>query len=139
VRTLQIGELNQFMQGILGSLEAAVIVVDRQLVVQVWTPRAHDLWGLRAEETVGQYLLNLDSGMPMTELHPWLRAVVSGQQEAVVGQHVTAVNRRGRSTELRVSVSPLGAEGAPVTGALLLMEDVSGSPEYDGGRASVEG
>jgi two-component system CheB/CheR fusion protein len=139
VRTLQIGELNQFMQGILGSLEAAVIVVDRQLVVQVWTPRAHDLWGLRAEETVGQYLLNLDSGMPMTELHPWLRAVVSGQQEAVVGEHVTAVNRRGRSTDLRVSVSPLGTEGSAVTGALLLMEDVSGSPEYDAGRAQTGG
>jgi two-component system CheB/CheR fusion protein len=135
VRTLQIGELNQFMQGILGSLEAAVVVVDRQLVVQVWTPLAHDLWGLRADETVGQHLLNLDSGMPMAELHPWLRAVVSGQREAVIGQHVTAVNRRGRPIELRVTVSPLGTEGAEVTGALLLMEDISGSSEY--GRAEA--
>jgi hypothetical protein len=56
--------------------------------------------------------------------------VVSGQQEAVTGQHLTAVNRRGRTIELRISVSPLGTDGANVTGALLLMEDISGSPEY---------
>ncbi len=131
VRTQQITDLNQFMQGILGSLEAGVIVVDSQLIVQVWTPRSYDLWGLRGEETVGLYLLNLDSGLPLTELHPWLRAVVSGQSEGVTGQHVSAVNRRGRPIELRVSVSPLRADGTAISGALLLMEDISGSSEYD--------
>lgn len=129
VRTLEIGQLNAFMQGILSSLEAAVIVVDRLLVVQVWTPRSHELWGLRAEETIGQYLLNLDSGLPLTELHPWLRAVLSGQEGAVTGQHVAAVNRRGRAVELRISVNPL-QDGDEVSGALVLMEDVSGSAEY---------
>ncbi|WP_375431350.1 CheR family methyltransferase [uncultured Friedmanniella sp.] len=129
VRTLQISKLNAFTQGILSSLESAVIVVDRLLVVQAWTPRSHELWGLRREETIGQYLLNLDSGLPLAELHPWLRAVVSGQEGAVTGQHVHAVNRRGRPVELRVSVSPL-LEGDEVSGALVLMEDISGSAEY---------
>ncbi|HST48335.1 CheR family methyltransferase [Jatrophihabitans sp.] len=124
-RTLEISALNRFLQSILGSLEAAVIVLDRDLVVQVWTRQAHDLWGLRADETVGHHLLNLDSGLPTTALHPWLRSVITGQVPAVVGQRVQAVNRRGRTIDLRITVSALqGDEDAPA-GALVLMEDVS--------------
>jgi two-component system CheB/CheR fusion protein len=124
-RTLEINDLNRFMQSILGSLEAAVVVLDQDLVVQVWTRQAQNLWGLRHDETVGHYLLNLDSGLPTAQLHPWLRAVVTGQQPAVVGQRLQAVNRRGRTVDLRVTVTPLQADDAPPTGALLLMEDVT--------------
>jgi two-component system, chemotaxis family, CheB/CheR fusion protein len=62
--------------------------------VKVWTRQAHELWGLRADETVGQHLLNLDSELPTAELHPWLRGVITGQQTAIVGRHIRAVNRR---------------------------------------------
>ncbi|MBV9823039.1 MAG: PAS domain-containing protein [Actinobacteria bacterium] len=125
-RTLEISDLNRFMQSILGSLEAAVIVLDRDLVVQVWTRQAHDLWGLRDDETVGHHLLNLDSGLPTSELHPWLRSVITGQVPAVVGERVQAVNRRGRTIDLRITVSALQSDGDAPAGALILMEDVSG-------------
>ena len=95
-RTIEITDLNAFMESILGSLEAAVIVLDRDLIVQVWTRQAHELWGLRADETVGHHMLNLDSGLPTPELHPWLRAVITGQETAILGRHIRAVNRRGR-------------------------------------------
>ncbi|MHA3701803.1 CheR family methyltransferase [Jatrophihabitans sp. YIM 134969] len=125
-RTAEISDLNAFMQSILGSLDAAVIVVDRDLVVQVWTPRAHDLWGLRADETIGQHLLNLDSGLPTTPLHPWLRAVIAGAESSVTGRTVDAVNRRGRPVRLRVNVTALQTDGTTTpAGALVLMEDVS--------------
>ena len=124
-RTLEVTDLNAFMQSILGSLEAAVIVLDRDLVVQVWTPQARDLWGLRADETVGQHLLNLDSGLPLSELRPWLRAVISGGEAAVTGQLVQAVNRRGRAVTLRVTVSALDSGSGLPAGALVQMEDVS--------------
>ena len=125
-RTLEINDLNRFMQSILGSLEAAVIVLNRELVVQVWTQKAHELWGLRDEETVGHHLLNLDSGLPTTQLHPWLRQVITGQLPAVVGQRVQAVNRRGRTIDLRVTVTALQSDGDAPAGALILMEDVTG-------------
>ena len=96
-RSIEITNLNAFMQSILGSLEAAVVVLDRDLVVQIWTRQAHEFWGLRAEETVGRHMLNIDSGLPTAELHPWLRAVITGQQTAIVGRQVRAVNRRGRT------------------------------------------
>jgi two-component system CheB/CheR fusion protein len=124
-RTLEIGDLNRFMQSILSSLEAAVIVLDQDLVVQVWTRQAHDLWGLRDDETIGHHLLNLDSGLPTSRLHQWLRAVITGQVPAVIGQQVQAVNRRGRTIDLRITVTALQADGDAPAGALILMEDIS--------------
>ena len=124
-RTLEISDLNAFMESILGSLEAAVIVVDRDLRVQVWTRQAYELWGLRTDETIGQHLLNLDSGLPVSELHPWLRAVITGQEPAVIGKQLAAVNRRGRPVHLRVSITSLLTDTDQAAGALLLIEDVS--------------
>src|SRR5215213_4828631 len=124
-RTIEITDLNAFMESILGSVGAAMIVLDRDLIVQVWTRQAHELWGLRADETVGQHLLNLDSGLPTAELHPWLRAVITGQQPAVLGRRMWAVNRRGRHVHLRVTVTALQTNSDHPAGALILMEDIS--------------
>lgn len=125
IRTGEVTGLNAFMQSILSSLEGAVIVVDRDLSVQVWTSGAHDLWGLRDDEAVGRPLLELDTGLPVRELEPWLWSVVRGQENAVVGRHLEAVNRRGRTVQLRISVTPLRGVGGAVTGALVLMEDAT--------------
>jgi two-component system, chemotaxis family, CheB/CheR fusion protein len=123
-RTIEITDLNAFMESILSSLEAAVIVLDRDLVVQVWTPQAQELWGLRHDEAVGHHLLNLDSGLPTADLHGWLRSVISGQQTAIVGRSLRAVNRRGRTVDLRLTVTALQGESEQPAGALVLMEDV---------------
>ncbi len=127
-RTGEVTDLNSFMESVLGSFDAAVIVLDRQLVVTVWTPQAYELWGLRADETVGRHLLELDSGLPVEELHDWLHAVLSGEEPTVVGEGIRAVNRRGRQVELRVSVTPLPSlSPAPgPAGVLLVLEDVRG-------------
>jgi two-component system CheB/CheR fusion protein len=135
-RTIEITDLNAFKESILGSLEAAMIVLDRDLIVQVWTRQAHELWGLRADETVGQHLLNLDSGLPTAELHPWLRTVITGQQTAVIGRHMRAVNRRGRPVELRVTVTALQTDSDLPAGVLILMENVSEIEPLDEARVS---
>jgi two-component system CheB/CheR fusion protein len=113
------------MGAVLGSFGGAVVVLDQNLVVRVWTPQAQDLWGLRPEETIGRSLLDLDSGMP-AELHPLLTTVVVGEQAAVRDHHVRAVNRRGRTIDLEVTITPLlRSTGTGTAGALLLMEDVT--------------
>ena len=73
------------MESILGSLETAVIVLDHDLVVQVWTLEPMS-WGLRADETIGQHLLNLDSGLQTAKLHPWLLTVglAAGQRTEII-------------------------------------------------------
>ena len=131
-RTIEITDLNAFMESILSSLDAAVIVLDRDLVVQAWTPQAQELWGLRQEETVGRHLLNLDSGLPTAELHRWVGSVISGQQTAILGRSLRAVNRRGRTADLRITVTALQGEAEQPAGALVLMEDVSQTDQTDG-------
>ena len=127
-QTLAVGEANGFMQAILDSLDAAVIVVDRDLIVQVWSQQAEELWGLRETETVGQHILNLDSGLPIEDLHPRLRKIVTGQDaEAISPQTVTSINRRGRTVELRMTVTGMTDGAGPRGRALVLFEELSGS------------
>jgi two-component system CheB/CheR fusion protein len=105
-RTREIAELNAFTESILGSFEAAMIVVDAQQKVQVWTPQAYELWGLRSDEAVGAELLQLDSGLPVERLHVLLGSVLAGRQPSVVGERLQGVDRRGRSVVLEKMPTP---------------------------------
>ena len=86
-------------------------------------PRAQDLWGLRAEEVVGQALQNLEIGLPVERLKAAVRACIDGRSDAeeVV---LDAVNRRGRAIVCRITVAPFRGGGKPASGAVLLMEEV---------------
>src|SRR4051812_19673415 len=96
-RTDELNDVNAFLEAILGSLSAAVIVVDKELRVQAWNDAARELWGLRAEEVVGQHLLNLDIGLPLDQLRAPVRAALGGDgSDNLV---LEAVNRRGRAVE----------------------------------------
>jgi two-component system CheB/CheR fusion protein len=120
-RSGQITSLNAFMESILGSLAAGVVVVNRELIIEAWNAQAAELWGLRPEEAVGTHFLNLDTGLPADELRPLIRDVVfDGATSLERTMH--AVNRRGRRVQLRVRVTPLRADGDEPAGALLLME-----------------
>jgi two-component system CheB/CheR fusion protein len=125
-RTSEISSLNDFMESILGSLDAAVIVLNREQIVQVWNRQAEDLWGLREDETVGAHFLNLDSGLPTEQLKPVIRDVIFGDSPAAELK-LDAINRRGRSIALRVTVTPLASDTHTPTGALILMEQAESS------------
>jgi two-component system CheB/CheR fusion protein len=119
-RTSELNEVSTYMESILTGLRGAVVVVDRDLHVRVWSRHAEELWGLRANEVADQHLLDLDIGLPVDGLRKPIRSVLSsGEAEVVV---VDATNRRGRDVTVRVSITPLRADGS-VTGAILLMED----------------
>jgi two-component system CheB/CheR fusion protein len=123
-RTDEVAELNRFMQSILTSVRAGVVVVDRDMRVLVWNRTSEDMWGVRQEEAVGAHLLNLDLGLPAEEVKSLVRgALLDGEAPAEVT--LDAVNRRGKPISLRVTVDPLlgGNDSAP--GALLLLEQLS--------------
>jgi two-component system CheB/CheR fusion protein len=129
-RTAEIGSLNRFMESVLSSLTAAAIVVSPELTVRTWNRQAHELWGLRAEETLGQHLLNLDIGLPADELRSVLREVAGGERERAE-LILQAVNRRGRPVSLRVTVTTLaGSDHGRGGGAVLMMESAgtAGTP-----------
>jgi two-component system CheB/CheR fusion protein len=122
-RTTQIGDLNVFMRSILGSLEVGVVVVDHELKVQVWNIRMEELWGVRTDEAIGAYLLNLDIGLPIEELRPTLWQVLTQDGSDQPIQMVRAINRRGRSIDVQVTISPLHTGDPSATiGAIILMD-----------------
>jgi two-component system, chemotaxis family, CheB/CheR fusion protein len=121
-RTGDLDRANGFLETILTSLRAGVVVLDPDLHVQVWNQQAQELWGLRPEEAVGQHFLNLDIGLPTELLRPMIRQTLAETADA--GELVVAaVNRRGRSIDVRVLASPLRSVDTTV-GVIMTMEDV---------------
>ena len=101
-RTLELNEVNAFLETILGSMGAAVAVLDGRQAVQIWNGNAEDLWGVRADEAVGQHFLALDIGLPVEHLRSAVREALQG-----VDGHGTmvleATNRRGRQISCAVT------------------------------------
>jgi two-component system CheB/CheR fusion protein len=121
-RTDELNDVNSFLEAVLGSLSAAVIVVDRELRVQAWNDAARELWGLHSEEVQGQHLLNLDIGLPVDRLRVPARAALAGEQPQP--EVVEAVNRRGRAVRVNVRFAPLASNGTEVRGCIVMMEVV---------------
>ena len=121
-RSDQLDRVNSFMEGIMANLQLGVAVLDKDLRVQLWNKRAVDLWGVQAEETVGQPLLGLDIGLPLAELANPIKKCLNGGngfQELTV----QATNRRGKSFTCRVQCTAMGGlDGA--RSVILLMEAV---------------
>jgi two-component system CheB/CheR fusion protein len=120
--TEEVGALNQFMGGVLSSFRAGVVVVDPDLRVLVWNSAAEDLWGLRQDEVQGQHLLNLDIGLPLSQLHPLLRRQISGDGGTHETVEIDATNRRGRPVRIRVTVSAFSQAPGERGGAVVLMD-----------------
>ena len=118
-RSAALDELNTFLEGILTSLRSAVVVVDRDFAVRIWNHQAFEDWGLRADEVVGRSLMNLDVGLPVTELAAAIREALDGRGTTL---DVDAITRRGRPATAHVTVSPLADTAAGSTGAVLLVE-----------------
>ncbi len=133
LRSEDLSNLSDFMLSILGSLSSAVVVVDKGLIIQVWTRQAQELWGVREAEAVGQHLLNIDSGLPGIQLLPALKSVISGRPPDTIDR-LEVINRRGRAIALQVTVSSLTAGTGEITGALLIMHKETES----GGSDSVD-
>lgn len=120
--TEEVGSLNQFMNGVLSSFKAGVVVVDPDLRVLAWNAAAEDLWGLRQDEVHGQHLLNLDIGLPVSQLHPLLRHQLTGDGPPHETVELEAVNRRGRPVVVRVTVSAFAQTPGQRAGAVVLMD-----------------
>ena len=121
-RSTELNSNNAFLEAVFTSLRSAVVVLDRDLRIQVWNAGALEMWGVRAEEAQGNSLFTLDIGLPFGELHQPIRDVVS---RATPHRELSlpATNRRGRTIRCRISLVPLVGSDKSVTGVILLMED----------------
>jgi two-component system CheB/CheR fusion protein len=122
-RTTALNDANTYLSSVLTSLRSAVVVVDAEMRVQVWSPKMEELWGLRSGEVDQQPLLHLDLGLPMEQLRPAIRAVLEGR-EPFQEMALDAVNRRGRTIRCLVAVSPLLTSAREIRGAVVLVDKV---------------
>ena len=127
VRTVEVNQVNAFLESILTGLRGGVVVVDDELVVRVWNERAEQMWGLRDHEATGSHFLNLDIGLPVEALRDGLRQVLAGTTEHL-DLRVASVNRFGRKVQCAIGISPLRSYLGAVTGAIVLMEENDGEP-----------
>ncbi|MGH2545108.1 MAG: CheR family methyltransferase [Ardenticatenaceae bacterium] len=124
-RSSEYNQINAFLESILTSLDGAVVVLDRGQRIQVWNPRAEELWGLRRDEVEGKHFQTLDIGLPVEQLKRTIRACLSGVTSREV-LTLEALNRRGRSIQCNVTCTPLrGAEGE-ILGVIVVMEAEEG-------------
>jgi two-component system CheB/CheR fusion protein len=123
-RTLQLNDVNAFLETILSSLRLSVAVLDRSLKVQIWNAQSEEIWGLRSAEAEGEFFLGLDIGLPVDRLKHTLRAALDGRGER---EELTlqATNRRGRPITCSVTILPMGGLEEP-SGVILLMQELSG-------------
>ncbi|MBD2120355.1 CheR family methyltransferase [Trichocoleus sp. FACHB-262] len=121
----ELNQANAFLESILSSLKGGVVVVDRDLHIQIWNYRSEDLWGLRTGEALGQNFLNLDIGLPVEQLRQSMRACLTADTTSATEITLDAINRRGRQIKCHVSCAPLLGITSQVQGVILLMEDRS--------------
>ena len=126
-RTGALNDANAYLSSVLTSLRSAVVVVDGEMRVRVWSPRMEEMWGLRAGEVQQQPFLHLDFGLPLDRLKPAVRAVLEGR-DAFHEMELDAVNRRGRAIRCAVAVSPLLTPLREIRGAVVLMDEADAQP-----------
>jgi two-component system CheB/CheR fusion protein len=124
VRTAELDEARSFLEGVLSSVAAGVVVLDAGLLVRSWNKGAEELWGLRADEVRNQPFFGLDFGLPTAEVREIVQQCLAGGRRTGPVQ-VAAINRIGRAITCVVVCSPLKASGGDKDGdgAVLLMEE----------------
>ncbi|MBD2484580.1 CheR family methyltransferase [Planktothrix sp. FACHB-1365] len=120
----ELNQANAFLQSILTSLKGGVVVLNRDLQVQIWNYKSEDLWGLRHEEAIKKNFLNLDIGLPVDKLRQPIRICLSGEINQASKVIVNAINRRGKSIQCQVNCSPLMGSQGQIQGVILLMEEL---------------
>src|SRR4051794_12235572 len=138
-RSVALNEVNDFLEAILSSLRVAVIAVDSQHRVQIWNGESAELWAVRGDGARGQHLFGLDIGLPLDGVRGALRGVLSGADDRVEVE-LEALNRRGRTMNVSVTLLPFGVSADGVQGAIMLTAPVDGRDGRDGsGRDGRDG
>ena len=123
IQSTDLDQVNLFLKSVLFSLRGSVFVLDRELRVQFWNGKSEDFWGLRSDETLNRPLLSLDFGLPTAALMPALQLCLAQRDRQELD--VAAFNRRGKSVQCHVILTPLKETGAgDVRGVLVQIHEM---------------
>jgi len=128
----QLNQTRLFLESILASVNAGIVVVDRDFEILLWNEKAEDLWGLRAEEVRERSLLSLDIGLPVDKLADPIRATFSDEEDNVKQElKLEATNRRGQTIQVDITNTLRRSEDGEVEGVVLMMQEVDGEAQRD--------
>jgi two-component system CheB/CheR fusion protein len=119
VRTEELDEARTFLEAVLTSIAAGVVVLDQDMKVKSWNRGAVDLWGLRPDEVLEQPFHGLDFGLSTEKLREAIQLCVDNGRRGDP-LPVPAINRLGRSIICTVQCSPFDGRNG---GVVLLMEE----------------
>jgi len=122
VSTTELESFKGFTDSIFAALGVAVIGLDENSKVRSWNRRAEELWGVRADEALGELFFGLDIGLPVSELRDLVKAAAAGGD--VTELVVNATSRRGKAMRCRVRAAR--AAGSEQAGVALLVEELAG-------------
>ncbi|MDZ4833393.1 MAG: CheR family methyltransferase [Candidatus Melainabacteria bacterium] len=120
--TTDLHHTNAFLQSILSSVRSAVMVLDNNLKVMVWNPRAEDMWGLRSEEVKDVSLLELDFGLPIEHIREPLISFLN-ERSNMKELTVAATNRRGKAISCHIMITPLIGVPKESAGIVIMMDE----------------
>ena len=120
----ELTRLNVFLSAILRSVPMGIVVLDRDLHVELWNGQAAELWGLRQDEVTGRHFFGLDIGLPVEELRQAIQSVLASPDNRPQ-LTLPATNRRGRAISVHVLLTSVSGHDQPPTGVLLLMHPIA--------------
>ena len=98
-------QLNNFLESILSNLSGGVIVLDQDLHIKIWNKWMEGMWGLREDEVLEKNFLNLEIGLPVTELKRPIQTCLAGevQKDRII---MNARNRVGKAIWCEIIITP---------------------------------
>ncbi len=114
-------EYKRYADAVIASIDSGIVVLDNDLLVQAWNRWSENVWGVRADEVIGQHFLDLDFGLPAARLRDDLLRAVTHRTGA--DRTVTGMDRRGRTVQCRVRIAPLSLPDGSSRGVMLIIED----------------
>jgi two-component system, chemotaxis family, CheB/CheR fusion protein len=124
LRTKEAGQSTAYFTSVLASIDAGVVVLDRQFNILTWNKATSDLWGLRLDEVEGQSFWSLDIGLPVDDLRETIRSCLNGEDRIEFIQ-LASINRRGKTFACRITCTPLMGPDHDRQGVILLMEETA--------------
>jgi diguanylate cyclase (GGDEF)-like protein/PAS domain S-box-containing protein len=118
----ELRRLNETLKALVQASPLAIVTVDAESRVTLWSPAAESTFGWREEEVLGQRL-------PIVPDDRWDEHVALRQRvlagERFIGIEVRRRDRAGAPIDLRISAAPLRDAHGQVRGMALFFEDIN--------------
>jgi two-component system, chemotaxis family, CheB/CheR fusion protein len=111
-----------YYDNVLNTLDSAVVIVDRHLVVTTWNRGAERLWGLGAAHVVGRVFTSLPGEVTQAAGSVMLRVITDGTPASVADMSYTLPGGEFRKASL--GIVPLRDGVGEIIGAIAMLPDI---------------